>query len=148
MCFGCLPQAAYVMSEYSYFHVGKITLQEVQPCVDKLYQTVEAQREETKADQVRMKEQLQAIVDKASIHTHKHKHRHTHAQTQAHTCTNTGPHLHKHRPTHARTQAHTCTNTGTHIHKQRHTHAQAQAQTQAHTCTSTNTGTHMHPYNV
>ena len=139
MCFGCLPQAAYVMSEYSYFHVGKITLQEVQPCVDKLYQTVEAQREETKADQVRMKEQLQTIVDKASIHTHKHKHRHTHAQTQAHTCTNTGPHMHKHRHSHARTQAHTCTNTGTHMYKHRHKHrhTHAQAPTQAHTCTHT-----------
>ena len=124
------------MSEYSYFHVGKITLQEVQPCVDKLYQTVEAQREETKADQVRMKEQLQAIVDKASIHTHKHKHRHTHAQIQAHTCTNTGPHIHKQRHTHAQTKALTCTNTGTHT------------QTKALTCTNTgtNTGTHMHKH--
>ena len=60
------PQAAYVMSEYSYFHVGKITLQEVQPCVDKLYQTVEAQRQEMKTDQVRAKEQLQAVVDEVS----------------------------------------------------------------------------------
>ena len=54
------------MSEYSYFHVGKITLQEVQPCVDKLYQTVEAQRQEMKTDQVRAKEQLQAVVDEVS----------------------------------------------------------------------------------
>ena len=69
-----VPQATYVMSEYSYFHVGKITLQEVQPSVDSLYHTVEAQRQQMKTDQVRVREQLQRIVNEVKWHTQTHAH--------------------------------------------------------------------------
>jgi Arf-GAP/coiled-coil/ANK repeat/PH domain-containing protein len=69
----------YMMSEYSYFHVSKITVQEVQPSVDKLYAVADDHRKRFRSVQQTQKEESAAIVkevllsrsrDLVAFHTH------------------------------------------------------------------------------
>ena len=50
-----------MMSEYSYFHVSKITVQEVQPSVDKLYAVADDHRKRFRSVQQTQKEESAAI---------------------------------------------------------------------------------------
>ena len=58
-----------MMSEYSYFHVSKITLQEAQPSVDKLYSVAAEHRKLLKSEQVQLSEESTAVKNEVDLHT-------------------------------------------------------------------------------